>query len=346
VNRVLKCAPAIWDRFNNLSKKQKLDFIFLSGIILNKIREEDKNINISKKDLVIEKTDIWRDIKWDCILVKLFNQKIILPLETKNEILERTNRKDNDTIGERMNKLNWIFPPFQQLKDISKIIKDNSKNDKVIKEIYSKLYISKMVTSKYPKLKYLREYNQIIKESVEAFYFGLTKIAIISLLPVIDGVLNKMIKDMNEDTGGKDGKINLFDLPRKIIEKALKYWREKALFQGAWISEKYKEKQFLRKIDETSDLIITFQKYCEDYLLKNIENLDEKTYLNRHLILHLVSRDKEINYKKEITKKINFYILISLIDCLAFINCLFENGEASSFLLLKLLENQMIIIFI
>lgn len=331
VSRVLNHVHAIWNRFNNLSQKEKLDFDFLKELIVNKIKQKG-NITINKKDLNIEKEDIGRHIKWECIIIKVNNQRIILPLETSDEILERTNRKDNDTIGEKFNELNWVLPPFQPRDELLKIYSDNSKKNEIIKKIYSKKYVSNMVINKYSKLKYLKEYNSIIKECVEGFYFGLTKVAIIGLLPVIDGILSKMIEGIGEeieDTHVEEN-LNLFDLPKKITKKALNQW-EKVLFRGAWIDDKYKMKQFLRKIDETADVIISFQKYCEEYLFKNTRHLNKKTYLNRHLILHLTSHDKEINYRKEINKEINFYVLISLIDCLAFINCCFENGELGSF---------------
>ncbi|MCJ8173200.1 hypothetical protein [Clostridium botulinum] len=302
---------AIWSKFNQLNKHKKLNEEDLKQIVLDISRN-----TLNSHDVLISKKDIGRHVSWECFYVQIKNEEekdIIIPFENPEEILIRAGRDKYNSDGQELKSLEWILPPFQSMGKIQEYL--TTENKKNIEEMYSLEYLSTMVINKYSKTEYIVEFNDIIKEAVEVFCLGYKKSAIVLLLTAIEGILKSIAGDKLIDTN-----LNNFHIVFKdVIKFYLENFKDKILFYNCWCPEKYREDKFLRKIDETVDAMLTLEEYFNEFLYVRSERFHGNTNLNRHIILHGLCIDYD--------DSLNFYKLISCIDCIVFLICITGVGS-------------------
>lgn len=300
---------AIWSKFNQLNKLKKLNEEDLKRIIL-----DISNNTLDSDDILISKKDIGRHVSWECFYVQIENEEsIIIPFESPEEILIRTGRDKYNSYGQELKSLEWILVPFQPMGKIQEYLL--TKNKKIIEEMYSLEYLSTMVINKYSKTEYIVEFYDVIKEAIEVFCLGYKKSAIVLLLTAIEGILKNIAGTKLIDTDLD----NFHIVFRDVIKFYLENFKDKILFNNCWCPKKYREDKFLRKIDETIDVMLSLKEYFDEFLYIRSEKFHGNTNLNRHIILHGLCIDYD--------DSLNFYKLISYIDCIVFLICITGVGS-------------------
>ena len=101
-----------------------------------------------------------------------------------------------DYIREQCLKVDFVTPPFMQnqfLGEFAKAIETGSDLEKIAEEFAPRMYglegISALSVDIYRKNSGFTKYSSQIDESIEAFYLGLNRVAITSLMPCIEGII-------------------------------------------------------------------------------------------------------------------------------------------------------------
>lgn len=102
-------------------------------------------------------------------------------------------------IREQCLKVDFVTPPFmknQLLSKFAQAIEIGSDLEKVAKEFALRMYdlegISALSVEIYRKNSDFTKYSSQIDESIEAFYLGLNRVAITSLMPFIEGIIRNI----------------------------------------------------------------------------------------------------------------------------------------------------------
>lgn len=218
----------------------------------------------------------------------------------------RVNMKTLEIYQKAFNDKGWFIPTYTNIGQIEKAIQYIEKgNDLVaaIEKLFSFEKLSLMAEEKYPKTKFLEDYVSIISESIKAHALGLDHIAVSGLMPVIEGVAQKIAID------------------QRIIQKKGNVYT-KCLFMK--ISEHCKEKSFKEGHGEPSEIEIMMDAFLHFtknifYIRSDNYQFDDKT--NRHGILHGSYADADYGLK------INFYKTIAAVDFMTFIACFLYGGS-------------------
>ncbi len=206
------------------------------------------------------------------------------------------------------NSIGWFIPASVNRGMIQEIAKnisesENPKIEDYLQLIYSRENMAAMVTERYPEVYIIKEYQEIISESIEAHFSGLDHIAVAGLMPVIEGVGMRLI-----DHRG---------INRKYSNQNKK--GVMALFSA--LIERYREDVIENNLGMVSEIVPSLDAF--EYFLKNNFYVDSSKYqypdkTNRHGILHGLFKDDDYG------EPLNFYKTIGAIEFLSFIISLRE----------------------
>jgi hypothetical protein len=202
----------------------------------------------------------------------------------------------------------WFIPSHSTMGYINTIaneIKDSEDPniEPFLKELYSSLNQAAMVTERYPVVPYICEYKDIISESIEAHFLGLNYAAVTTLMPVVEGVGNKLVDEWGVDrkfsNGNNKGTMTLFS---DLAEKCRKYVIDNDLGM----------------VSEIVPALEAFEHYLKNnfYISSTKYTFDDKT--NRHGILHGSFKDSDYGVP------MNFYKTVGAVEFLCFIISLKE----------------------
>lgn len=202
----------------------------------------------------------------------------------------------------------WFIPSHSTMGYINTIaneIKDSEDPniEPFLKELYSSLNQAAMVTERYPVVPYICEYKDIISESIEAHFLGLNYAAVTTLMPVVEGVGNKLVDEWGVDrklsNGKNKGTRTLFS---NLAEKCRKYVIDNDLGM----------------VSEIVPALEAFEHYLKNnfYINSTKYTFDDKT--NRHGILHGSFKDSDYGIP------MNFYKTVGAVEFLCFIISLKE----------------------
>ncbi|WP_077338841.1 hypothetical protein [Pseudocolwellia agarivorans] len=197
----------------------------------------------------------------------------------------------------------WFIPSHSTMGYINTIaneIKDSEDPniEPFLKELYSSLNQAAMVTERYPVVPYICEYKDIIFESIEAHFLGLNYAAVTTLMPVVEGVGNKLVDEWGVDrkfsNGNNKGTMTLFS---DLAEKCRKYVIDNDLGM----------------VSEIVPALEAFEHYLKNnfYINSTKYTFDDKT--NRHGILHGSFKDADYGVP------MNFYKTVGAVEFLCFI---------------------------
>ncbi|MBD8522309.1 hypothetical protein [Lysinibacillus fusiformis] len=263
---------------------------------------------------------------FDSIIISGNDILFAIPLESKDEILERYNVKLS--LGESLFETHqWILPPFVAKKDVLKLALTPIGQEalELFEKIYSTEVIVRQIKGTYIKIPEFKSYIHLIIEAIESYYLAHIASSITLLLTVIEGISREFC-DNNLIKYNKSGSTSAF---QSVMKNQKLLWRNKVLFKDKYtLPADYYDDLFLRRVDEGMDLLITYENYGLEYLYKS----NSKHPLNRHTILHGTNKSFFID--------INFYRLYSCLEALAFavsLNPFYygaeESGEALELLM-------------
>jgi hypothetical protein len=166
----------------------------------------------------------------------------------------------------------------------------------ILSQIYSPYYLSAMYLERYSKINHTRNYSRQIGESIKAYYSGYKYVAIISMIPTLEGILRKFAAKQQRDIGHGTQKLHIeFD---KLVEKEEnsphRYEERLAMFEGL--------RDFMR-----------------DRFLKDTRKYNGLDELNRHGILHGIFEKYDDD--------MNFFRMITLLDLVCFSISVVEGGS-------------------
>lgn len=199
------------------------------------------------------------------------------------------------------NSVGWFIPPYVTLGFTSGLVKEitaangNYSQDALevmLSRIYSPEHLASMVLDRYSVTPFIKEYSQIISETVLAHFSNLDHIAVAGLMPVIEGAGKSLAKEFSVQYKGiQEVFINLADCCKALsAEKNI----------GA--------------VGEVISMLDSFKEYTEKNLYIYSGHYPHADKTNRHGILHGVYKDEDYG------RPINFYKAIAAVNFLCFIS--------------------------
>ncbi len=136
-----------------------------------------------------------------------------------------------------------------------------------------------------------KEYKSIIFEAIEAYYFGLDHIAIMSLFPVFEaGLRNIQSKLLDSDVGNVN--TEQFD---KGLRELILGWGSTIFPEYVWYPGKGYNTQveidFLTHVNPQCDVINAFRLFFKHVLYRPSNDNISLNGFNRHLVVHLLKND-------------------------------------------------------
>jgi hypothetical protein len=246
--------------------------------------------------------------------VMVNDQIAFFPVQLPKEIVASPN--EIYTIREFFLSLGYLLPPQSAIGGIKRMADamQNAKAEaqhKVLETLLPILNSSKniatMYTERYRVIPHVSDFHEQILEAIKAFYFGLTHISVISLIPVVEGVIRSLAKKFGHDHTRVD---------RELFAKTLAISRRNVIMNGTyfgftWIPREFEEPNFVDKFDGRVQIIWGLERYIQNHLYKPSANFIGQGNLNRHGILHGFFGDYNHPY--------NFYKLITVLDTLCVI---------------------------
>ncbi|MDP2573280.1 hypothetical protein Q8W40_13900 [Vibrio penaeicida] len=219
-----------------------------------------------------------------------------------------------------------VVPPLitvEELDVFSNAVKSDSKN---ISHEFGKWYptefIARLYCCHYQNNNLTEKYLRIIKQSIEAFHFGLYSVSIVSLIPCIEGLIRdigmRIEVNCSESVGVKD-LIN-------VLEKLQKRVINEFVFHGYdWIPSDFKSVKFHDQFNEVVQLIESIKFVVENDYYSSTGSYSNDINLNRNAIVH--------GFVTDFDDKANFYRLLTIINSLVLLTGYI--GESVSFLISK-----------
>jgi len=192
---------------------------------------------------------------------------------------------------------------LQLAEDIEKepiLAKKHDILEHALKGMYNPSVLAVMLLERYCKLAYVKEFNNVIADAIEAFHLGLVNVAVASLIPVIEGTLRRIAEKYGEPVSRRN--------PHKKILSTI----------DILIEEEKSSPIDIR--DERVMMLTSFRTLVDNYLFIDTDKYSGIGWLNRHGILH------GIYDPQEYAKDYNFYKLISVIDTICFFVTLHSSG--------------------
>lgn len=197
------------------------------------------------------------------------------------------------------NSVGWFIPPYVTLGFLT-LIKDAIESgtpfgqphlEAALAAAYSPENLAAMVCERYPATPYVKDYARTIAEAVEAHHLGLRHVAVIGLMPVIEGAGRRLADS------------------RSVRAPTMK-----SLFPN--LAHDCKKEVVAKKIGDTQEVISMFESFEEFtggylYINSDLYPLDDKT--NRHGTLHGAYADSDFG------DPIGFYKAIGSIDFLCLV---------------------------
>lgn len=158
-----------------------------------------------------------------------------------------------------------------------------------LEDIFTPSIASVYVLQYFEKSNALRPYLQIIYESIEAYFMGLEHVAIMGLLPVIEGGLRNV---QQSSLGHTDLNVSGEEFSKRLGEMIVRHGEKQAsgvtIYPGS-SGNRDVQIDFFTHVNPQCDVINTFRIFFKEVLYK--PSNDSSHGFNRHLILHLLKND-------------------------------------------------------
>lgn len=222
-------------------------------------------------------------------LVECMGEKAFLPVRSVSYMNHRFGRVTG--CQERALQMKIPLPLFIGQGDLSRQIHNLNNSDAAADEwlidLFTPAVASIYVLRYFDKSQALAPYLQIIYESVEAYFMGLDHVAIMALLPVIEGGLRN-VQELR--LGHSDANIKSAEFSRRLGEMIVNHGESHAegvsIYPGS-TGQVEVQMSFFTHVNPQCDVMNAFRIFFRDVLYR--PSNDAPDGFNRHLILHLLS---------------------------------------------------------
>ncbi|MCA1859663.1 hypothetical protein LE191_06020 [Janthinobacterium sp. HSC-3S05] len=189
-------------------------------------------------------------------------------------------------------KLEWFSPFWLPQGNVNTILRDASLGDKKqaialfefhTSTLYNLAFQAVCIAQIFPQSQCLRSFEPLAREAYLAFYSGYRAASIASLIPAIEGAINRIVGDEHFDMQTPH-KINR--AVERAIDRAIE-WH----YEGKWAPPEYLTTDYLFGMDECVYCLETFRLWLRKSFFRNSVEYDGVTWLNRHLFAHAGSPD-------------------------------------------------------
>jgi hypothetical protein len=215
-----------------------------------------------------------------------------------------TNRDYTERLAKTFKEIDWLIPAYLSLGFLSKFAHavDVAPPDQrlelvrlTLAGVYDADYLAAMMLERYSKIIHVKDFTRQIDESIKAFFSGYRLVAVVAMVPVVEGIVRKMATRQNREVGGGTKKLNVeFDL---LVE------RERAS------PNCYGERLVMLEV---------LREFIRTRFLEKTDTYNGLNDFNRHGILHGIY--------DQYGDDLNFFRLITLLDLLCFSIGLIEGG--------------------
>ncbi|RYD90270.1 MAG: hypothetical protein EOP50_16230 [Sphingobacteriales bacterium] len=155
-----------------------------------------------------------------------------------------------------------------------------------------------MFLERYSRITYVRDFQVPLGETIKAFFSGFTHVSVVSIIPILEGVIRKIALAQNRDVGNGT---------RGILRE----------FEGFVAREVASPNSF----GERLVMLEALRKFIEDRLLAHTANYTGQNEFNRHGILHGVFGDYG--------DPLNFFRAVTILDLTCFSIGLLHGGVSA-----------------
>jgi hypothetical protein len=217
----------------------------------------------------------------------------------------RSEKASAEWLASRFKEVDWLVPPYLNtafLNNLAHAIEVAPPHQRlqimqsILSNAYGPDYLADMFLERYSKIIHIRDFKQHVGESIKAYFSGYKLVAIIALVPVLEGIVRKIASSHGRDIG--DGTKKLNDEFEAFVDREI---RSPHCF------------------GERVVMLEGLRNFVRDRLLERTKNYSGLNELNRHGILHGIYG----NFGEEM----NFFRLITLLDLLCFAVCLEKGGS-------------------
>lgn len=225
-------------------------------------------------------------------LVENCSEKAFIPVRNvsyMNRMRGRLTHTQQQSLGRKIpiplfigqGKLTSALHELSELPEIS--------TNEWLEDIFTPGVASIYVLEYFEKSAALRPYLQIIYESIEAYFMGLDHVAIMGLLPVVEGGLRIV---QQSALGPTDDNVSSDEFSRRLGELIVKHGEKQAfgvnIYPGS-SGNRDVQIDFFTHVNPQCDVINTFRIFFKEVLYR--PSNDSSHGFNRHLILHLLKND-------------------------------------------------------
>lgn len=202
-----------------------------------------------------------------------------------------SNRQACERIAALWSKAEWFEPlwvPRGRINEFLKDIEHRSKEDAIrlfdyhTSTIYVLSFQAVCIAQLIPQSRSLATFASIAREAYLAFHAGHRASSIAALIPVMEGALRR-ISERHE----KSPVASQID---HIIDRACEL-AGRHHFDGNWIPDGYRSKEYLYGQDERVFVFETFRNWLKETFFRQTGEYDGITWLNRHLFAHGTSTE-------------------------------------------------------
>ena len=224
-------------------------------------------------------------------LVDGLGEKAFLPTRNVSYMNARFGRVTG--CQERALKMKIPLPLFIGQGDLSRQIHSLNNSDAAaddwLIDLFSPVVASTYVLKYFEKSQALLPYIQIIYESLEAYFMGLDHVAVMALLPVVEGGLRNV---QELALNHSDSNVRSEDFTSRLGDMIIKHGEREAsdisIYPGSWGLNDVRI-DFLTHVNPQCDVMNAFRIFFKEVLYRSSHGASDG--FNRHLILHLLKND-------------------------------------------------------
>lgn len=208
-----------------------------------------------------------------------------------------------DSFKDAFSSVGWFIPPYVSIGFLGRMVEkiDDARGsyaqgdlEMMLSLIYAPESLAAMVLHRYAITPCVKEYAEIISESVLAHFSGLDHVAVVGLLPVIEGAGTALAKGRGIAVEGRAS--------RKIFIDLAEHCRE------------FSKERGIGDAEAIASMMDSFKEYADKHLYVESSKYPHPDKTNRHGILHGAYTDGDYG------APINFYKAIAAVDFLCFIS--------------------------
>lgn len=279
-SRVEFAFSGVWARFNQSDQNQvNLEDIESWAIA--------RGLAVSK----VERKEVGRFGKTDCVVIHTEHGSACLPVETEgNQLTWNKRNEEYLKTAETWAKLEWFSSFWVCRKDVTTILVDceHQAAEDAIKlfnyhtsSIYTLSYEAVCIEQIMGGSPCLADIRPLAREAYLAFYAGYKSASIAALIPAIEGAITAMLPKETHSLATME-RVN------RAIAGAINTAAE-LHFEGMWTPNTYKTTAYLFGLDEMVFAFETFRRWLQDSFFQNSDAYKGAARLNRHHFAHGLS---------------------------------------------------------